>query len=90
MGIQKVDYKLGSIEIFPNPNNGIFTISVSNTSIDEGVLRIYNYTGQQVSESEVSFANRNAMINLKDLPAGLYYIEISNSNLRCTGKLIIN
>jgi M6 family metalloprotease-like protein len=90
VGVENFEYQQLNVEIYPNPNNGVFTISLKNALIEKANLVIYNYTGQQVSLSEVHFTSINVTVDLNNLPAGLYYIELVSNNMRYTGKMIIN
>ena len=56
-----------SINVFPNPNNGVFTI----TSV-EGSYSLINSIGEIVRVIEVR--NDSEYIDVKNLPQGIYYI----------------
>ncbi|HQP05266.1 MAG TPA: hypothetical protein PLP11_11775, partial [Bacteroidales bacterium] len=64
-----------SIAINPNPNQGSFTVLVTNSSIS-GKIMITKATGQPVYETILTFAEQLVAVN--GLPAGtftVYYIE---------------
>ena len=72
------------IKIFPNPNNGSFTIE--NIS-DVKTVRIFNGIGKCVYETETSFDNS---INLSGFDKGIYFIQITTSeNEFQTSKFIV-
>jgi len=69
-------------KVFPNPSNGVFTIS-NNTSKKVDKLLILNISGQVVLEQE--YQDNELSINLSYLPAGLYLIKTYLND-----KLVIN
>ena len=65
------------ISVYPNPNNGQFTIEVSD-QLKDRKISILNSTGALVSEK---FLNGNKMSSFElDLPKGIYFIRLENSN----------
>jgi len=89
------DYVLSnSLSIYPNPNNGVFTVSfdsnVSNSS-ENVKVDIYDISGRIVYKN--IFANNssqfNETINLTDVSSGVYLASISQGNNKTTKKIII-
>ena len=78
------------IQIYPNPSNGIVTISGGNLSKEKHQLTIYNELGQQVYNKNMALFNEY-IINLSHLSKGVYFITLQSeeSNLKQTEKLII-
>ncbi|MBK6833970.1 MAG: T9SS type A sorting domain-containing protein [Bacteroidetes bacterium] len=66
-----------SIKVFPNPNNGNFTIDLG--SIEESVsVKITDVLGKQISVENFS-RSKNLNINLNE-PAGVYFVTITNKD----------
>jgi len=78
----------GSINLFPNPNQGSFTISV-NTGFDEQAhIVITNLTGEQVTNTD---AQTNAHVNINlNQPPGIYFVSAITAHGVLNEKLIIN
>jgi len=71
-----ISEKTVSAELFPNPNNGIFTIQYSAIGTRE--YKIYNVAGEVVySESACSDTQK---FDLSFLCSGLYFVEISTNS----------
>ncbi|MDF3028299.1 MAG: Cadherin [Fluviicola sp.] len=66
-----------SWNIYPNPNNGVFTIT-SSQDLSGAAIDIYSSTGQLVYQT-VLFGNE-AAINLSGHPNGMYLVKINNYN----------
>ena len=63
--------------LFPNPNNGQFTIQVS-AELNERKISVLNSTGLLVAEEFLS-GSKTSSFQL-DLPNGIYFIRLQNSN----------
>lgn len=74
-----------SFNLYPNPNNGRFTIE---TKKNDYVLNITNILGEIVYKSEIK--NQKSEIDLSKLPAGLYLINIETEIGTGIQKLIIH
>jgi len=65
------------VELFPNPGSGQITVT-GNSTIKE--LAVYNVIGQEIFHD--SYDIEKVQLNLKYIPAGVYYIKINNSEIR--------
>jgi len=76
------DFEQNKIAFYPNPANNFFSIR-SNDEIKSVI--IYDATGKKVA----GFKNQKDQLDISNLKAGIYFIEISNSeNKVVTEKLI--
>lgn len=65
-------------EVYPNPSNGNFTISLKEPM--NGQVNLYNFQGQKVFNSKVVL---NKEISVSHLPTGVYTLEIeSDTDIR--------
>ncbi len=74
------------ILIYPNPNNGIFSINLNNTTISDFNLIVTDLSGKTVKNTEI----KNSKIDLTELPNGTYVIKIIKQEKSFTKKIIIN
>jgi len=83
-GISEINKEKG-IKIYPNPNNGDFTIE-SQLAID---LLIINELGQTIKTIQLSSAN-NLQLKVSDLSNGIYFIVGKNKTTNINQKIIVN
>lgn len=65
--------------VYPNPSNGLFTVSISSPQSEKVQLRITNLLGELTGqyEFEKTSGTFNKQINLSTVPKGLYILQIS-------------
>ena len=76
--------------VYPNPNNGIFTVELNNIKADDYKILVTNVLGQEVYVStEKTSTLISEKIDLSDLSKGVYMLEVSNSESTITEKIIV-
>lgn len=80
-----------SFEIYPNPNPGIFTITIDPLLRDEFSLRIISEKGKTVMKEENIKVNDTFTytVTLKDPQPGMYMVVLSNETRSFTRKMIV-
>lgn len=73
------------IEIYPNPNNGSFTVLFADNQVRH--IQVYDVLGNLVS-AFVS-ADENATINLPDNAKGIYFISVHSDNGKFNSKIVV-
>ena len=74
-GINTINNIPSSINIYPNPTNGILT----TTGLDKGqTVELYNYLGQLISSSKTE--NTTIQTNLSTQADGIYLVRVLNSD----------
>lgn len=83
----------GNIAIYPNPNNGQFTISIGHPELVSGsqTIEIYNSLGQLVYNETLNQVQSDNHINITNPCGGVYLYRIisAGGNLIGEGKLVI-
>lgn len=73
-----------NIEIYPNPNNGIFNVKLNDLN---SVVTIYNTMGQIVYQ--MSDLTNDIQIDLGKITPALYFINIRNAEIDYTEKILV-
>ncbi len=88
-GIKNVAADKGGITIYPNPNNGTFTIesSAANSQLS---VEIYNVLGEKIFSS-LNTTNQTFKVDLSSQPSGLYFYRVlkQNGNMLGEGKIVV-
>jgi len=77
--------KQQSIKVYPNPNNGMFTLKAEGFEHDAHIV-IYNFHGAIVYQDNI---NAEKSIDISTIQRGLYFIKTTNSIEPLTQKIII-
>jgi hypothetical protein len=78
--------------IFPNPNNGTFTITFNAIAKSNYRIQVINVLGQQVYEEALNgFSGAYAKpLNLEQYGKGIYMVTISDENSTSTRRVVTN
>ena len=86
-----VDNSIRNFTISPNPNNGIFNLTLNQPISDNSKISIYDLQGRLIENLKFDSNSASQRIVLQNhYQSGLYIIEISNENGKSVSKLIIN
>jgi Secretion system C-terminal sorting domain/PKD domain len=73
---------VGGTEIYPNPNNGNFTMS---KNIEESILiKIFNSKGQSIFETSLQNATDKG-VEINNLPKGMYHLILFKKSAKVDG-----
>ncbi|HEX7412697.1 MAG TPA: T9SS type A sorting domain-containing protein [Bacteroidia bacterium] len=76
------------VSIYPNPNNGVFNLSISQFDNNKtNSVEVYNTIGECVYRQSIT--STNCQINVSDLAVGVYQFTIYNSEFIITKRLVI-
>lgn len=78
--------RLYGVEIFPNPNNGYFNLSIEN-SFSFGMVAILDLTGKVIMEEALS-GNQNKRFDISNLSNGLYLMRLQIDEYQSTYRII--
>jgi Zn-dependent metalloprotease len=77
-----------TIKIYPNPNNGQFTLELTNIEMG-ATVRIYNMLGVNIYQSIATNQISNK-INLLGIKRGVYFVKVNEQKEQFTRKMIVN
>ncbi len=90
VGVSEIKNTLNHINVYPNPNNGIFDISFSAAKSAVYEVKITNIVGQVLFLNSISISgSNNRKVDLSSFDNGLYFITISSEGEENTYKLVI-
>lgn len=81
---------IGSINVFPNPTNGAFTIELDVPVAQTGQLQIVAIDGRVVYQESVTiYSGYSKTISLEDAAKGVYFISLQAEDMVLNRKVII-
>ena len=80
-------FELNSISIYPNPSNGIFTISLG--VVNPTLIEVYDVTGKIIlSKKDVVSSNLETVIDLSSASQGIYFVKIMEDDQQIVKRII--
>ena len=77
------EIKVSEINIYPNPVHEY--LMIQNVA-EKSILKIYDLNGKNIFEEIIN--NETTKINLSEISAGIYFVEIINSEQQFTKTII--
>ncbi|MBL0343608.1 MAG: T9SS type A sorting domain-containing protein [Bacteroidetes bacterium] len=74
------------VTIYPNPSNGLFTISTLTLNSKPIVYLVSDVTGKIIKQGE--FNSGSHILDLEKIASGVYVLNLSNAEVNQTVKLI--
>jgi hypothetical protein len=76
-----------SIVIYPNPNDGNFTLQLGNADFKNGSISVYDVLGREIySQSQIP--NSRLQITL-DIPKGIYLVKVQLDEAVITKRITV-
>ena len=74
-GISQLSNSKNNIIVFPNPNNGAFTLQVESEKVkgESGTIKVYNMLGEKVYSNQFTIDNSPFTINLSSQLAAFLF-----------------
>jgi photosystem II stability/assembly factor-like uncharacterized protein len=91
VGVEDHVAEISSLNIYPNPNNGLFKISFTAGQPGNYKIEVINESGQIIlTENQNDFSgNFSKEINITNLSKGIYLVKVSGNQKEVTKKLIL-
>jgi len=85
VGVPSIVSTEGAVKLFPNPNNGMFTIELKE--YENSMVEIYNSIGQKILVQPLR--DKSTQINFADFNAGVYQVRVmKNKNLVYQSRVV--
>ncbi|WP_284650779.1 zinc-dependent metalloprotease [Flavobacterium terrisoli] len=84
------EFSINDLTVYPNPNNGNFTVQYDNPIADETKIEVYDIRGRKIFEN--SYANQgvfNESIQLNDAQAGIYLLTVTDGNRKVVKRIAV-
>ncbi len=80
-----------SVDVYPNPSNGIFQVDATALEQNPCMLEVYDMVGKLILSKSISGSDDHLVqVNMGSKPAGVYIINLSTANKTFTKKVILS
>ncbi len=84
------DGSTGRFDLYPNPSEGVFTVSCIVPEESTGLLEIYNILGELVATFDCGSGTHTKTIDVSDVRKGVYIYRFSiDQQVEYSGKVVI-
>lgn len=87
--VKELPAAVEEIKLYPDPNNGSFTVSISNYVSGVNTIDVYNMLGEKVYSSAITQSTLEITLNNNSKGVYLYRIVSEDGKLRGDGKFVV-
>ncbi|HKC66747.1 MAG TPA: T9SS type A sorting domain-containing protein [Bacteroidia bacterium] len=86
LGIADLKANQASLKVFPNPTNGLFTVSIAELKQEKATVFIQNILGETIYAMDIV---TDKEINLQYIANGTYFLQVQTADRIYTEKIIV-
>jgi hypothetical protein len=80
-----------NVNVYPNPSNGKFEVAVTLDEKSDVIIKITDVLGKVINSVNVNqVTEANVPVDLSQVSAGVYFVQVINGNSITTKKISIN
>jgi len=80
----------GNFKVYPNPNNGEFTVQLSSSSNNDLTMGLFDLRGRKILDKRYPSSTQfSQTLRLNDLQSGVYLLKVSDGARSANKKIII-
>ena len=76
--------------VYPNPNNGLFTMELTSEAPASYIMNVRNMVGQSVMSEAINVnGNTTKQVDLSSFDKGVYFVTLERGNERLVKKVVV-
>ena len=85
------DYEFEGFALFPNPNNGSFTVNLNSISQNPVTLEVFDIRGRSIYRNVYNNVSGqfSEEVNLNNVKSGMYLVNVTDGQRKVTKKIIV-
>ena len=83
-------FDIADLTVYPNPNNGNFTVQFDNPTSEETKIDVYDMRGRKIFEN--TYTNQgmfNESIQLNNAQSGIYLLNVTDGNRKVVKRIAV-
>lgn len=90
VGIEEESAVELDFEVYPNPNEGLFTLEIANAGVTTYMMNVRNMLGQNVVSEAINVnGDVRRDIDLTSFEKGVYFVSLENGDERLVRKVVV-
>lgn len=79
-----------TVQVYPNPNNGVFTLNFDGLNGDEVIVNIMDAQGRIVENRQINAVSGNysETVDMTNVSSGMYYMTFISNGYKTTQKIV--
>lgn len=77
-----------AVSLYPNPTSGVAFIEIESDFSETYHVKVVNLIGKEILRAEVQ-SGQKAKLDLQNMPAGVYFVQIERGDVKVTKRLIV-
>jgi len=89
--LSTTDFSLENFKIYPNPNNGTFTVEFNSSSAQEVAIAVHDMRGREIFKR--SYENTGLFsgnVNLGNVETGVYLVTVTDGARKDVKRIVVN
>ncbi len=88
--LENEEFEIAALAVYPNPNNGNFTIQYDNPVSEEITVDVFDIRGRKIFEHTYSNqATFNENIQLSNVQSGVYLLRVTDGNRKTVKRIAV-
>lgn len=85
------DYSFKSFNVFPNPSNGLFNITLQSNNSDKAIIQLFDMSGRLIRQNTLNETQSeiNSSVDYSDVSNGIYLMKISKGDESGVKRIVI-
>src|SRR6185295_1820301 len=89
-GINEIENNGTALNVFPNPNNGLFELKIHGLENENLKIKVYDLIGALVYETEMVNDDQIKKVNLDKISNGVYFLKVNSGHKEYAKKIVVN
>lgn len=88
-GVDHINGEQYSINVFPNPNQGVFNVMFTDLPNSESMMELMDVQGRIINTQRLNGNTGNVQLHFSDLASGVYMLRVVGDDFTNTQRIII-